>query len=272
MRIAIWDEPALDFLAKAANELASHHNITVLRESRRPLRDLLVVGQVDVALLPALSVFREAELFDVLPAVAISSWDYPYLRLNLTKGIGGPADTILIDPNLAQEALMTKVVLKEHYDLSSSFKPFNGNLLEAANEQDVDGILFHSSATPDLPEGGVSIDLGRDWFELTNYPMVWGLFVMRNGEGSGRAVNVLRDIAALTELKREEWAAEMDLPESLNKFYIEGLRYRLDDLATASITSFQDYLYFNDAVEDMAPLPFFEVPDGEVDTEGGPML
>ena len=72
MRIAVWDEPALDFLAKAASELASHHDITVVREPRRPLRDHLIAGQVDVALLPTLSVFLDAELFDVLPAVALS--------------------------------------------------------------------------------------------------------------------------------------------------------------------------------------------------------
>lgn len=272
MRIAVWDEPALDFLAKAASELASHHDITIVREPRRPLRDHLIAGQVDVALLPTLSVFLDAELFDVLPAVALSSWDFPYLQLNLRKGIGGDVDSILIDPNLAQEALMTKVVLKEHYDLSPSFKPFNGDLLKAATEQDVDGTLIKTDTPANVPTEGVSLDLGRDWFELTNYPMVWGLFVMRSGEANGRAVNILRDIVSLTELRREVWLSELDVPESLHTFYNEGLRYRLDDLATASLTGFQDYLYFNDAVEDMAPLPFYEVPEGEVDTDEGPLL
>ncbi|MFK7843850.1 MAG: MqnA/MqnD/SBP family protein [Rhodothermales bacterium] len=272
MRIAVWDEPALDFFARAAEELAAHHKLTVVRLPRRPLRDTLVGGEVDIALLPTLSVFLDHELFDVLPAVAISSWDFPFLKLNLRKGIGQPIDSIWIDPSLAQEALVTKVILKEHYDLSPSFKPFVGDLAEAAKLQDLEGTLVKTTGNiPELKEG-VSIDLGRDWFELTNYPMVWGLFAMRNGEASGRAVNIIRDIASYTELRREEWLAEEDMPEELHKFYKEGLRYRLDDLATASITSFQDYLYYNDAVDDMAPLPFYEVPEGEADGDDGPLL
>ncbi len=271
MRVAVWDEPALDFFAKAAEELASQHNLTVQRASRRTLRDLLVGGSVDIALLPTLSVFIEHELFDVLPAVAISSWNYPFLKLNLHKGIGEPAQEIWIDPNLAQEALVTKVVLKEHYNMSPSFKPFAGDLFVAAQKQDLGATLLQTPLE-EVAFAGTSIDLGQDWYELTHYPMVWGLFAMRDGEASGKAVNLIREIARYTEREGEAWLAEMDLPEVFHKFYLEGLRYRLDDLATASITSFQDYLYYNDAVEDMAPLPFFEVPEGEADTEKGPIL
>lgn len=272
MRIAVWDDPALNFLARSANKLAERHSLTVFREARRPLRDMLVSGQVDVALLPTISVFRDAELFDVLPAVAISSWDFPFVNLQLRKGMGDSVDSIGIDPNLAQEALITKVILKEHYDLSPAFKPIGGNDFSLDSHQDLDGILAISDGKTATSNAGLSIDLGRDWYELTHYPMVWGLFVMRTGDATGKAVSILRDIAAYAEVKREEWVEEMDLPAQLQHFYLEGIRYRLDDLATASLTSFQDYLYYNDAVEDMAPLPFYEVEDGEADIEEGPLL
>lgn len=271
MRIAVWDEPALDFFARAAEELAGHHNLTVLRTSRRQLRDLLVGGDVDIALLPTLSVFLDREVLDVLPAVAISSWNYPFLKLNLQQGMGETVGEIWIDPNLAQEALVTKVILKEHYNMSPSFRPFDGDLFSAAQSRELGATLLQTPLV-EAPLKGTSIDLGQDWYELTHYPMVWGLFAMRTGEASGKAVNIIRDIASYTELKRESWLASMDIPEVFHKFYLEGLRYRLDDLATASITSFQDYLYYNDAVEDMAPLPFYEVPEGEIDMDEGPLL
>ncbi len=272
MRIAVWDEPPLDFLAKAASELSEHYGLEVLRLPRRPIRDMLIAGEVDVALLPTLQVYLEYELFDVLPAVAVSSWNFPYLRLHLKKGIGHPIDSIWIDPSLAQEALITKIILKEHYELTPEFKPYDGNLAEIAKDGHLDGTLVQMRTIEPALEEGISIDLGRDWFELTHYPMVWGLFVMKHGEGGARAVNILRDIASYTEIHREQWSDELEASEQVRTFYKEGIRYRLDDLATASLTTFQDYLYFNNAVDEMSPLSFYEVSEGEAEDGDGPFL
>ncbi len=65
---------------------------------------------------------------------------------------------------------------------------------------------------------------------------------------------------------------EHQTPKELFPFFLKGLRYRLDDLATASLTSFQDYLYYNDAVDEMPPLPFYQIPDGEADDEDDILL
>ena len=93
------------------------------------------------------------------------------------------------------------------------------------------------------------------------------VLVMRTGEATGKAVNMLRDIASYVELHRDKWLVAHKTHKSLFPFFTKGLRYRLDDLATASLTSFQDYLYYNDAVDEMAPLPFYQIPEAEAEDE-----
>ena len=268
MRIAVWDEPALDFFTRSAEEIAQHRPIQLVRMPRIGLRNQLIMGEVDVALVPTLTAYRDHELFEVLPAVAISSWDFPFLRLHLPQGLSKPIHTIAIDPSLAQEALISKIVLKEHYDIEPSFRPIDA--ARGTPESETDGTLFLGTGTDALQ--GQAFDLGRDWFELTHYPMVWGVFVARKGEASVAMVEALREIAGFTEVRTPQWLEESELPDTLQTFYKEGIRYRLDDLATAGLTTLQDYLYYNKAVEEMPPLPFYKVPDGEADDEMQPLV
>jgi len=272
MRIALWNEPLLDYFARSAEALAQHLKIEVSRQSRRACRDRIVKGTADIALVPTLSLYKESDLYDALPAVAISSWQNPYLSLLLKAELGTGVSTVAIDPAFPQEALIAKILLKEHYAASPRFLPIENLSAPDLSRTEADAAVLVSAASTDQPQDRGHVDLGQDWFELTHYPMVWGVFVLRKGEAETKAVNALRDIARYTELYRQEWLEEESIPEPFYTFFNEKLRYRLDDLAVASLTSFQDYLYYNEAVEEMTPVPFFEVDPSEDDDEDQPLL
>lgn len=272
MNIALWNEPVIDYFARSAEALSQHLQVTVSRNTRRACRDQIVMGTVDVALVPTLSVFKEPDLFDVLPAVALSSWQNPFVTLLLRNQIGSEIESVAIDPAFPQEALVAKILLKEHYNASPGFLPV-ANLADTDIESTgADAAIIVDTKLKDRTDLAGRIDMGQDWFELTHYPLVFGVFVMRKGEATSKAVSQLRDIARYCEHYKQDWLKEQTLSDQYHTFFSEGLRYRLDDLAVASLTAFQDFLYYNEAVEEMIPVPFFEVDAHEDDDDDVPLL
>ena len=272
MTIAFWDEAALDFLSRAASELSGDLPVDVVRASRRECRDAVVKGTAQVALIPILQAFREVELFDVLPAVSFSSWANPFVRLRIGEKLDHSIHSVAIDPLYAQEALLAKVILKEHYGAEPVFQPVMK--LQKNHQSDIqeDAALIVHNSIDIGGQNGFEIDLGRDWFELTHYPMVWGVFVMSKGSANDEAVRTLRTIAQYAEHYSKEWTASSNYTEEVGSFYEEGVRYRLDDLAVAGVTALQDYLYYNEALEDMTPLPMYELTLDQNEDEELPLL
>ena len=273
MRFAVWKEPALDFFARGLKTLSEKFDLELIREDRRKCRDLLVLGEVDVALVPTLSAFTENEFFELLPAVAISTWDFPFLKLHLKESLGSPIKSVAIDPFFAQEAIVARILLKEHYDATPSFHPHADLSPDILLRTDDDAALIMSSSYGEEVSASDGFDIGRDWFELTHYPMVWGLFATRKGEAASLAVQRLRDIAHFVEVFKGRWLEEEEIPDALKAFYSEGIRYRLDDMAIASLTAFQDFLYYDNVVEEIDPLVFYEVMQTmDDDEEEQPLL
>ena len=272
MTIALWDEAALDFLSRAASELSGKLPISVMRASRRECRDAVIKGDAQIALVPILQAFKEIELFDVMPAVSLSSWANPYVSLFVKERLGGSIRTVAIDPHFAQEALLAKVVLKEHYGAEPVFQPTLQLSKKDLPDVQEDATLLIHKTPEEIDFAGMHVDLGRDWFELTHYPMVWGVFVMSKGSATDEAVHTLRTLAQYAELYSGEWAAESGFSDTYKSFYTEGIRYRLDDLAVAGVTALQDYLYFNKALEDMSPLPMYELTQDTEEDNDTPLL
>ena len=272
MTIALWDEAALDLMSKAASELSGKLPIDVLRVSRRECRDAVIKGSAQIALIPILEAFREIELFDVLPAVSFSSWDNPFISLLVKDTIGGAIRTVAIDPAFPQEALLAKVILKEHYGAEPVFQPIMQLSTRSVADFGEDAVLLIQDSHEPVDYSGMQLDLGRDWFELTHYPMVWGVFVMSKGSANDEAVRAMRTLAQYTEHYSGEWVAESGYSKTIQSFYTEGVRYRMDDLAVAGITALQDYLYYNEALEDMSPLSLYEITQDDGEENDAPLL
>ena len=266
MRIAVWNEPAVDVFAAALERSGAFDPASILRGSRTECRDWLVRGEVDIALVPTLTVIREEDFFDPLPAVALSSWNYPFTEIVLHRGLGHALHTIVFDPRYAQDVLLARIVLKEHYNMAPGFKPVDTTSVRTLLDQEADAaVIVNQSIVSDVPEA-TSLDLGREWFELTNYPLIWGVFVAQKGAATPAHVRALIESAATAEQITESWIEEHVPHERFATFYTEHMRYRLDDLATASLTSLQDYLYYYLATDDIPSITFYQVPEEEEDS------
>ena len=269
MQLAVWNFPPVDLMVSGFTSGAGKGQVELLRRSPEECEQLLQERRLDVALLPTLALLRNSKDYDVLPAVALSSWTYPFARLVLDHGLDEPLAHVAFDPIHEQEAFVTRVTLREHYRMEPAFVPFEGASAAELLAADTDGHLLVGPAVPTMAFDRLTLDVGQEWFELAQYPMCWGLFASPKGEATPEVIRAVRNGIRASESRRRIWLRAQETSQDLHTFYAEDLRFRLDDLVTASLTELQQYLFYYDLVDEVVDIPFAYLPDDEDDEEQG---
>jgi len=254
LTVGLWDLSFVDVVAAALERIGL--GAKIVREKPESCARMLVQGEVDVALVPTVSALLNADHFDVFPAFAVASWNYPYARLVLPRGLESLSSELAVPADASQEAFVAGVVLQEHYGTRVISVPVHESLPAAdVNRLEVGepGKSFRVN----------SIDLGREWFELSNYPMVWGLFASRRDNADPAVVRRFVDAAAVAENIRTEMAG--GFCEPVAGFVADDLRFRMDDLATASLTELAEYVFYYAGTDEPPALSFVSVAGASAD-------
>ncbi len=267
MRIAVWSIPPADLLVSGLRSGPRQDRIELLRTDVDDCEALLREGDVDVALLPTVSILRSPKDYDVFPAVALSSWRYPFVRLSSSHGLGEPIERIAYDPRYEQEHVVTKIVLREHYKMEPEFVVRPGATVEQLLRSDTDARLLVGPDVPGLSNDELTLDVGQEWYELAQYPMTWGLFATLRGDANADSIRAIRDGIRSSERQRSVWIRAQETSADLHAFYTNDLRLRLDDLALAGLTELMQFLFFYRIIEDVPEIPFAFLPEEE--SEGG---
>ena len=242
MQLALWDRPPAGCLRKAAES----QGLLVECHDAARCASLLLEDQVDVALLPTTLAVVLGKAVTVLPEAAVSAWTYPFAHIALRRGIGRVA-SLSYPPDSTQELLMARIVLQEHYGQQPAVVPRSGS---AAPSDDHDAVLMIGPEGAPRREFGTIFDLGQEWYELAQYPMVWGLFVTRSGRAAPHMVSTVRDVAREAEVLAGRW------PES-PAFHASSLRLRYDDVTTASLTRITEYLFYYKVTGEITEIPLY---------------
>lgn len=272
MQLAIWNFPPAEFMVSGftSGKIASPFEIQrrTIPECERMLAD----GSTDVAMVPTLSVLRDPEAYDVLPAVALSSWSYPYARLVLKRGLERKVGRVVYNPVCEQEAFLARLILKEHYRMAPEFVPLEGASQEELVQADEDACLVVGVDVPLWNSEALWLDLGQEWYELANYPMVWAFFATQKGKATPEITRAVRDNVRAAERQRGIWVRAQETAQTLHAFYAEDLRVRFDDLVVASLTEYRQYLFYYQMLVDMPEIPFAYLPEDEDDEGREPEL
>jgi predicted solute-binding protein len=272
MHLALWNTPAADFFAAGLEAGLGESNIVIERQDPRTCVDLLRRGMVDIALVPSLVLLSNTDILDAMPGAALSTWKYPYARIVLRKGLG-EIESVAFDPLYTQEALVARITLKEHYGKEPTFVPIEDASLSDLEAGSEDAFLYVGDNAPHLKSEHTVMNLGQEWYELANYPMVWGLFATRKDEATPEMVNALIEMVEAAETQRPVWLQAREMTPEIHAFFNDALRLRFDDLATASLTEFRQYLYYYQITEEIPDLPLYMIPDdGYEDDENQPLL
>lgn len=271
MQIALWNTPEADFIVSSIEAELRGSPWIIERHEPDVCFKLLLQGYVDVAMLPTLSVLTNTELVDVLPGVAISSWDNPYACIFATGGFQD-LESIYFDARYSQEALLAKILLREHYGLNPSFVEQAPNRRRSIGEEN-NGVLVVGEQTIDYFKSDTALNLGQEWYELSNYPMVWSLFATGKDQATPEMVYALMQTITAAENHRQGWIKKHTNRPELAAFFGEGLRLRFDDLAVASLTEFRQFLYYYNVTDEIPEVPLYEVPEGGISIdESSPLL
>lgn len=274
MKIAVWNLPPVDLIASGFSSGESEDRIDVLKLRVADCERALRKGHVDSALLPTLSVLKNHKDFDVVPAVAFSTWSYPFARLQIDHDLSDRVRKVAFDPSWEQERFIAEVILREHYRMEPEFSAIEDPSIENLLQADADARILVGPDVPTMPLDGRVLDLGQEWFELANYPMTWGLFAARSDEIDPNMIREIRDSVRASERQRKVWLRAKETSRGLHEFYADSLRFRLDDLCVAGLTEFRQYLFYYDIVDDVRDIPFVFIPDeeGEEDQGRRPLL
>lgn len=250
MRLAVWPVLPARALARVLADLVTEVVEVEPHQARAALDD----GRADLVLLPTLDVLRAYTGIDLLPGVALAGERSP--RRHLVVGSALDAiETIGFDPRDTQEAILSQLVLREHYGTQATFA-----LADPATP--VGDVLARESAvlvdtTEAVPEGAFALDPGREWTDLTLRPYVWGLLAAREGEVGPEAAQRVRD-------------AVQDASPS-DDLFVDGVgayQLTLDGYAVDGLAQTAEYLFQTGTLSEVPTLPFVEIPEDEAPASG----
>ena len=267
MRLAIWDLPPAEFLVSGFTSGATSNPFDILRYRPEECAQRLIQGDVDIALLPSTLALQAADSVDVIPSVGLVSWKYPYARLVWRGGLHEYPKTVAYDRRVSQERFVARVIMQEHYGEEPAFVPYDGLSPRELLDTEEDAALLVGNDVPAMEVDTFSMDIGREWYELTNYPMVWGLFVMRRDQATDEVTEALVDGRKAAEANREVWVMAQETSARLGEFYRDHLRSALDRLAIASLTELRQYMFYYDLTDEVPDLPLVFLGQSNADDE-----
>ena len=242
IRVAVWD----DEIAKSLHQSWSSGSSLVMevvvlspeKAERAVLRE-----EVDAALLPSTHALSRIESLDILAESAISTWRNGGVLID--RPTNDPSGSVFIKSTERDPVfdLAAAIILKEHYGYSIDRESDPSRAVSAvpaaASERTATSAATLSVLSPNTEYDLVQhLDISQEWYELVNYPMVWGLFVTAKNNATDELIKGIR-----------EWMTVV-YAEAVDEFLTEEgdmsdrVRPRLDDLAIASLTELCDYMFF----------------------------
>lgn len=252
MRLAVWPVPPARALASALADLVTETVEVEPFEARAALDQ----GGVDLALVPTLDVLRAHAGLSVVPGVALAGERSPRRRLVVGSALDA-IETIAFDPRDAQEAILTQLVLREHYGSAAAFAMSDpaAPLAEVLATRSAALVGYQD----EVPEGAFALDPGQEWTDLTLRPYPWGLLAALEGTLDAEAARRLR-------------AAVQAAPASDALFHdgVGVYQLTLDGYAADGLDQLAEYLFQTGTLTEVPPVPFVEVStegDGEDDDD-----
>ncbi len=266
-QLAIWDYPPAEVLVFGFTSGAVPSPFTLRRGEPLACVQALERGEADVALVPLLHVLRDPEAYEVVPDVGIVSTEsYPYVRLFLREGLG-KVERLVFDPRYAQEILLTRIILQEHYQLTPQFVPVMHSSLEELRRGEADAVLLVGPDVPMIESEFLALDIGQEWFELTAYPMVWGVVASPEGRLEVEEAALIREAARVGAANIEAYVQAMEPPVPVRTFLLEHFSPLLEGPAEGGLDEFRQYLFYYGALEEVPEVPFIFIPEEEEEEE-----
>ncbi len=154
------------------------------------LADQMERGELDVALIPVIEVFRAGN-YRLVPNIAIAS-SGPVLSVTLFSRVPwGEIRKVALDEGSRTSAALTQVILRKKYGVQPDLVPL---FLDRQAEQiDADAALLIGDRAMHacLPGYRFAYDMGQEWHDWTGLPFVYAAWAVRAGVDLGSTLDAL---------------------------------------------------------------------------------
>lgn len=218
-------------------------SVEIVEAEPSALPELVLMGEVDVALVPSVSLFFFPELKIIGRTCIAGEKEIRSVVLVLERNIR-EVRKVALDPASMTSSLLTMLILRERYALEVEFVRMN-----EPGSKDADACLFIGDRA--LRRRKNYLDLAGEWFELTRKPFVFAVWA---GKKSG--LGPLLSRAFLNAQKKlhiiaSREARRLGLPVKLCQDYLlKVVRYELGSEELLGLRLFYSYLLEHNLVPD----------------------
>lgn len=234
------------------------------------LNRLMDAGELDFSAASSIEYARHPEKYYLVPDIAIGSRGPVQSVLLLSRRpveeLSG--QTILVSSQTHTSAALLKVLLAEHWNISTDFETGDAtSLLEQGKRPEA--ILAIGDEALNLryhPEYPYRTDLGEAWRELTDLPFIFGVWIVQRDSYAKLTKEVSNACNAMLAAKR--WGQEnisdicimaaesscLDDREMCS--YFDGLVYDFGDEEKAGLRLFYQHLATNGIIDSPPELHF----------------
>ena len=249
MRLAVWPVPPARALGAALADLVTD----VVEVEPFEARPALEEGGAELALVPTLDVLRAHVGLEVVPGVALAGERSPRRRLVVGSALDA-IETIGFDPRDSQEALLTQLVMREHYGTRATFALSDPEtpLADVLAERSAALVGYRDA----VPEGAFALDPGQEWTDLTLRPYPWALLAALEGT---------LDAVAAARIRAAVEAAPVT--DALFHDGVGAYQLTLDGYANDGLDQLAEYLFETGTLSEVPPIPFIEIPTEDDEEE-----
>jgi len=173
-------------VAPIVHGLLTDASVELVRDVPSHLLDRLLAGEIQAATLPSIDYARAPEPLEIVPGIAIASRG-PVRSVRLIHP--APVEQIrrvALDESSHTSAALLRILLRERLGRDPEYVTRPPELPAMLEEADAalligDPALFAGDDRP-------SLDLGREWTDLSGAPMVWAFWAAPPGALSGADV------------------------------------------------------------------------------------
>jgi len=244
--------------------------IDLFKDNPRQLCRKLLDGQLDISPVPAIEYARHAEELFLLPDLTISSDGKVMSILLVSKAPIEQLDgkPVALTNTSATSQVLTRIILKEKYDLSPSYfecPPDLGQMFREAHA----ALLIGDDALRVLqtPSGYYLYDLGEEWTAFTGEKMVYAVWCVRRAYADRHSANVRKVMRAFQhsmEMSKKHVdlisaeAARWDIFSSgFLKTYFTGLKFEFGPEYQRGLMTYLEKARLLGAIDSIPELSFF---------------
>jgi chorismate dehydratase len=223
--------------------LDEREDVQVLRDLPSKLADRLYEDQIDVGMIPVVEYLRGVG-GDIVPGICIGSRGPVHSVKVFSKIPLDKAESVAVDRGSRSSVALLRILLAELYDRHPDLHTVSPQAEDPFREHDTALIIGDRAMQVDASQL-YEYDLGAMWYELTNLPFVFAVWVLSpaysRDEAKERRVHLLEILseakregfAQLPRLANEHTKSSGHAPETLIDYWSNSICYDLaeDELA-----------------------------------------